>query len=115
MISREQYRSRIIEVLRLLASREEQLEYKRRVPIAHVSAELFCSWDEVFWPDDKNLRAAFSSEELDALMKFHSLFDRVCHLLPQQLPPIQEFMNSPHWLRLSRGAAQALQLFEPKK
>ncbi len=35
-------RRKVLEELHLLASREEQLEYQRNVPIAHVTAELFC-------------------------------------------------------------------------
>jgi len=103
----------ILEVLRLLASREAQLEYRRTVPIADVSAELFCMWDEAFWPDDAALRAEFSESEWSALQRFHSVFERVCRLLPHHpLPPIEEFVQSPHWLQLSRAAARALQSFK---
>ena len=109
MINRvaESSRQRIIETLQLLASKDEQLEYRRRVPIADVSAELVCCWDDVFWPDDKNLRTEFS--EWSALLRFHSVFERVCRVLPHHpLPPIEQFIESPHWLLLSRAAARAL-------
>jgi hypothetical protein len=100
----------IIQTLRLLASREAQLEYHRTVPIADVSAELFCQWDEFFWPDDVALRAEFSESEWTALQRFHSVFERVSSLLPHHpLPPIEEFVQSPHWLQLSKAAARALQ------
>ena len=103
----------IIETLRLLASREAQLEYRRTVPIADVSAELFCMWDEVFWPDDAALRAEISQSEWTALQRFHSIFERVSGLLPHQpLPPIEQFVQSPHWLQLSKAAARALQTFD---
>jgi len=102
-----------VETLRLLASREAQLEYRRIVPIADVSAELFCMWDEVFWPDDAGLRAEVSEIQWTALLRFHSVFERVSRLLSHQpLPPIEEFVKSPHWLQLSKAAARALQAFD---
>jgi hypothetical protein len=98
-----------IEVLQLWSSRDEQLEYKRTVPIADVSAELFCMWSEVFWPSDAELRAEFTETEWAALQRFHSVFERTLCLLPHHpLPPIEEFILSPHWLILSRAAERAL-------
>ena len=103
----------IVEMLRLWASREGQLEYRRTVPIADVSAELFCMWDEVFWSDDAALRAEFSESEWTALQRFHSVFERVGRLLPHHpLPPIEEFILSPHWLQVSRAAARALRTID---
>ncbi len=103
----------ILEMLRLWASLDAQLEYRRRVPIADVSAELFCMWDEVFWPDDAALRAEFSETEWRALRRFHSVFERVLHLIPHHpLPPIEEFVQSLHWLQVSRAAARALKIID---
>ena len=75
-------RQRVIETLQLLASRDEQMKYRHDVPIADVSAELFCFWDDAFWPDDAKLRADFSESEWTALLRFHSVFERVCRLFP---------------------------------
>jgi hypothetical protein len=101
-------REGILETLRLLASREAQLEYRRNVPIADVSAELFCAWDDVFWPDDTALRAEFSESEWVTLLRFHSVFERVSRLMPHQpLPPI---VLSPHWLQLSRQRRERYRL-----
>jgi len=104
-------KQRVVETLQLLASRDEQMEYRRRVPIADVSAELFCLWDEAFSRDDAKLRAMFSESEWTALLRFHSVFERVCSLLPHHpMPPIEQFVQSPHWLQLSKAAARALQV-----
>lgn len=112
----ETRKQRVIEVLQLLASKDEQMEYRRRVPIADVAGELFCFWDDVFWPDDKGLRAEFSDMEWTALLRFHSVFERVGRLLPHHpLPPIEQFFQSPHWLQLSTAAARALQAFHSKQ
>ena len=104
----------VVDTLQLWASREEQMEYRRSVPIADVSAEMFCFWNDVFWPDDPKLRAEFSETEWAALLRFDSIFDRVCRLLTHDpLPPIEQFVQSPHWLQLSRAAARALQILVP--
>ena len=104
-------REQIMETLQLLASRDEQLAYKTAVPIADVSAELLCSWDEVF-----SLRhdiSEFSGDEQSALLSFHDVFQRVSRLLPHHpLPPIEEFVHSPHWLQLSRAASRTLQALQ---
>lgn len=102
-------RQSVIHELSMWASREEQLEYAQNVPIAQHSVEMFCGWDEVFWPDHIELRAEFSETEWAALLRFHSVFERVSSLLPfRSLPSIQEFVRSPQWLLLSRAAARAL-------
>ncbi len=101
-------RHEVIETLEMLSSAEKQLEYQRTVPIAQVSAELFCLWDEAFWAEDASLRAAFDPMEWQALLRFDSVFERVSRLLPHKLPPIEEFINLPLWLRLSRAANRAL-------
>jgi hypothetical protein len=107
-------KQRVVETLRLLASRDEQMEYRRRVPIADVSAELFCFWDDVFWQDDTALRGEVTEMEWNALLRFHSVFERVVRLMPHdRLPPIERFVDSPHWLQLSRAAARALQVLDP--
>ena len=101
-------RQRLVEVLELMASPEAQLAYQEQVPIADVPAELICMWDETFWINDPEVRAAFSADEWVALEKYDSIFHRVCALLPPQLPPLLEFQKTQLWLRLSRGAARAL-------
>ena len=107
-------KQRVVETLQLLASRDEHMEYHRRVPIADVSGELFCFWDDVFWPDDAKLRGEFSDNEWTALLRFHAVFERVSSLLTHHpLPPFEQFVHSPHWLQLSKAAARALQVFVP--
>jgi len=106
-------RTRVLSALALLASDEAQLKYQQRVPLAHVSAELLCLWDEAFWANDSQLRGAFSEPEWEALLRFNSVFDRVTSILPADLAPIHEFQRSQHWLRLSRAAARALAEMAP--
>ena len=107
-------KQRVIDTLQLLASRDKQMDYRRRVPIADVSGELLCFWDDVFWQNDAKLRTEFSESEWVALLRFHYVFERICRLLPHHpLPPIEQFIGSPHWLQLSKAAAKVLQVLVP--
>jgi hypothetical protein len=106
------FRDNVLGVLRLLASPEAQLDYQRRVPIAQVSAELFCQWaDDTFWPDDLRLQALFSPEEWFALLAFHSRFESISSRSPAPLPPIDEFVKHPLGRELAEAARDALRFF----
>jgi hypothetical protein len=106
------YRANVIETLRLLASRDAQLEYQQRVPIAHVSAELFCQWaDDHFHPTDQRLQALFTPTEWQALLAFHARFESIASRVPSPLPPIQEFVSQPLWQQLADSATDALKTF----
>ena len=113
------YRKNIVEHLRLLSSSQEQLEYQRQVPIADVSAELFCMWGDDYYNeelrDDAEFRCAFSSSELAAMEKFNQVFDDVLASLPDShLPWIDDFILTPEWKKLSNAAAIALLAFKAK-
>jgi hypothetical protein len=106
------YRENVIETLRLLASRDAQLAYQQRVPIAQVSAELFCQWaDDHFHPTDQRLHALFTPIEWQALLAFHAHFESIASRVPSPLPPIHEFVSHPLWQQLSDFAADALKSF----
>ncbi len=107
-----QHRENVISSLRLLASREEQLEYQQQVPIAQVSAELFCLWaDDRFDPADRRLQVLFTPTEWQALLVFHARFEGISSRVPSPLPPIQEFVGHPLWQQLADSAAEALKTF----
>ena len=106
------YRDNVLEILRLLASPEAQLDYQRRVPIAHVSAELFCQWaDDTFSADDSRLQALFSPPEWAALLAFNTCFESIAARAPEPLPPIAEFVQHPLARELARAARDALRCF----
>src|SRR5436190_14097080 len=68
-------RRSIIDLLRLLADADAQLEYERSVPIANVPAELFCMWaDDQYHPDSDLFRAAFAPDEVEVLAIFDEQF-----------------------------------------
>ncbi len=110
------YRQDIIETLQLISSRDEQLDYQRRVPIAHVSAELFCHWADGVYNDGKYLkeewcRPIFSTIELQSMAEFDEVLNQVADA-SLTLPPIQQFVLTPEWAKLSEAAATALRAFQ---
>ncbi len=103
-------RRNIINTLYLFSSKEEQLNYQENVPIAHVSAELFCQWDEYFLSEKNEglFREAFNEDERMILSEFNEVFERVAETTPDDLPDIHDFIKTVAWVRLSKAASIAL-------
>jgi len=109
------YRDDIIETLQLISSRDEQLEYQRQVPMAHVSAEIFCHWGDCCYRNGKHLeeewcRPIFSPLEREAMANFNDVLNQISGALPEP-PWIEQFVLMPEWARLSEAAATALSAF----
>jgi len=103
-------RSSIGEQLTLLSDPEAQRQYERNVPIADVSAELFCGWfDDLYHPESPAFRAAFSPRELEDLAEFNEVFIRVAAELPEPLPRLCDLQAHPAWGCVVSGAARALE------
>jgi len=106
----ENYRKETFDTLKLISSKAEQLDYQNKVPIAHVSAELFCSWESCY-QDVKNrdwYQSTFSKKELEVLKRFDVSFEQVCSETEQDVPYITEFIQTKQWLTLSKAAKLAL-------
>ncbi len=70
---------RMINLLRLLSSGQEQLSYQADVP-----AEPLCMWfDDQYHPDDPFFRSSFTADELEALAEFHRYYDKHSRVLPE--------------------------------
>ena len=101
-------RSRVLEILELIADGQAQSRYQERVPYVDVAAELFNQWDESYYPDDAEFCSQFSSGELAAMNAFALLVVAIADATPQQLPSLDEFMKTAEWQRLAAGARLAL-------
>jgi|GEM_PF-1721867 len=100
----------LVDLLKLLATEEEQLKYEKDVPIASVSEEMICTWfDDLYWPEDRFFISCFSKEELAALNEFDRFFDEQIKLLPPSQGTIQTWLNSPVWRAIMGKAAETLQ------
>jgi hypothetical protein len=107
-----QCRRNILEALRLLASPDAQLEYQRQVPIADVSAEIFCQWaNDSFWPKNDFIQSLFTAAEWAALVAFNAKFEAIRAQMPRILPGIEELTRSPLHRELADAANEALSAF----
>lgn len=104
------FRKETFDTLKLIASKSEQLDYQTRVPIAHVSAELFCSWESCYQDvkDRDWYKGAFTRDEFLALNDFDLIFEQVCTGTFQDLPYITDFVQTKQWSKLSTAASEAL-------
>jgi len=121
------YRQDIIDTLSLISSREEQLKYQLEVPVADVTAEIFCHWGDGCYRDGKYLNeewclGVFSTAELEAMAEFNQVLNSIGDALSQKsrveqytpsrqwAPRIEEFVLTPEWAKLSEAAAKALKV-----
>ena len=104
-------RKLILEALVLISSKEIQFSYQKSVQIADVSAEIFCLWEDSYCPEGEIFKLGFSKEELSSLNSFNSIFDEVCDDSPDELPFIDEVVNTTYWKKYSNGAHAALSIF----
>lgn len=97
-------------MLELISSKEEQLDYQAKAPIAYVSAELFNQWDDCYQiPKEQDwYKEVFTKEELKILQEFDEALEAVSKDTPQNPPEIYEFVDTPEWVRLSNAAGIAL-------
>ncbi|MDH5347015.1 MAG: hypothetical protein OEW13_03825 [Nitrospira sp.] len=97
----------MIDLLRLLSSEQEQLNYETDVTIANVPAEFLCmSFDDQYHSDDSFFRSSFTADELEALAEFHRYCDKHSRVLPEARGTVQTWLAFPDW----RGI-----MFEAKK
>jgi hypothetical protein len=104
----EPLRTRVLEVLALVADEDAQRRYQAAVPHVDVPAELFNQWEESFFPRDCQFQSAFADEELDALRRFDVIMREVSAKTPRQLPALDVFITTDAWRELSMAARVAL-------
>ena len=104
----DNFRARVLETLELVADVEAQRQYQASVPCVDVPGELFNQWDDFYHPTDSQFRAGFNDAELDALRRFDLVLNDVSDETRQQLPPLDEFVRTAAWQRLSDAAGATL-------
>ncbi len=99
-------RASIKYVLEVIASKEDQVDYDKKVPVANVPAELVCMWfDDSYHPNSSQYKEAFSIEEQEILSKFNSFFDARVDRLPKNLAELQV---DPQWNEIVNAAQEVL-------
>ena len=103
-------RQNVLSILDLWSSKEEQLEYQRNVPIAQVSAELFCQWaDDFYHPESTQFKMAFDEKEREILADFDKTFNHISEKTPNDLPYIDDFVKTKEWEVVNRAALETLE------
>jgi hypothetical protein len=99
-------RNNVFGVIDLWASKDSQIDYQKNVPIAQVSAELFCQWEDFYLPDSKDFKQFFSKEELELLSEFDKALNDTIDKTPQNLPVIEEFIETTEWKTMNSKAIE---------
>nr|WP_321487158.1 hypothetical protein [uncultured Draconibacterium sp.] len=109
-ISEEEFidltRNNVFGVIDLWASKESQLEYQRNVPIAQVSDELFCQWEDYYFPASDDFIQIFNPTELKLLSKFDETLNAIADITPKNLPLIDEFIETGEWKTMNKKAIE---------
>jgi hypothetical protein len=101
-------RDTIAGLLRMIASKDEQLEYAARAGTS-VPAELDCGWfDDLYHPDDPLFREAFDETERSHLAAFHAVYAARDERLPMSL---YERLMDPAWAEVMAAAQRVLDEF----
>lgn len=99
-------RKNILGVIDLWASKEKQIDYQENVPMAQVSAELFCQWEDFYSPDSPDFKQAFEKEELEILSDFNKALNDIVEKTSQELPLIEEFVETQEWIEMNKKAIE---------
>src|SRR5215831_2110733 len=101
------YKRQIFDVLRLISSEREQLDYEQDVPQADVPAELLCCWfDDYYHPSDPHFRSFFSPRELEILASFNNVYDLESKALPPSTGTVRPWLADPGWRRVMTAASE---------
>jgi hypothetical protein len=108
----QESRSRVRELLALLADPVAQRRYEVEVPIANVPAELICMWfDDHYHPGSSWFIEAFSPGEREVIADFNRVFDGIAQSLPTDRG-VSALQSTPEWDTVCRAAAETLAALE---
>jgi len=99
------HRVNIINLLNLIASSSDQVEYQRTAPI-NVANELVNQWfDDFYQPTDAQFASEFSADEMVQLAKFDAYYDERVAVLPDSL---EKLLITPAWIDVMACAGAIL-------
>jgi hypothetical protein len=103
-------KAQIVDLLRLLSSEEEQLEYERNVPHVDITAELRGMWfDDQYHPKLPHFDIWFSVEELMALEEFDRFYDERIEMLPESQGTVTTWHKSLVWQEIMQKAKDTIE------
>ena len=91
MNSNNEYRCAALNVLHLLASKEQQLDFQRKSPSANVALELLCLWfQDLYNPGSHLFKHSFSASELASIQEFNRYYDLRKGKLPETIEELHQ-------------------------
>ena len=104
---KERIRKNVFDVIEMWTSAESQIEYQLNVPIADVSAEIFCQWDDSYHPDsDEHFNRFFENRELKLLAEFDKALNSISNKSTKRLPSIEKYVKTDDWKFLNKKAIE---------
>jgi hypothetical protein len=76
------------------------------VPNAQVSAELFCQWEDFYYPDSTDFKQTFKQDELELFAEFDKALNDTVDKTPENPPPIEEFIKTQEWSDMNKKAIE---------
>ena len=111
--SEKNVRQRIIEVLELIASPQDQVEYQHNVDFVYIPHEIIEQWRD--WVDNtrKHLYRTdiYTPEELKTIWAFDKVWDNVADRIDSGLT-MEQMIESKPWRELIGAASMALLVFK---
>jgi len=99
------HRVNIINLLNLIASSSDQIEYQRAAPV-NVANELVNQWfDDFYHPADAQFAREFSADEMVQLAKFDAYYHERVAILPDEL---EKLLITPTWIEVMACAGAVL-------
>jgi len=99
----------VIDVLQMLASENEQLDYEHNVPHVDITGELLCQWgNDTYHPKWTHFRSSFTQRELEILAAFDEFFQKRRIKLPKSHGTVRTWLASPVWREVMNEAQKTL-------
>lgn len=110
LVLMQRVRNRIIEVLELTSSFDQQLAYEKAVKIAYVPDEVIAQWGD--WVNAQSLKdityPVFSADEVAAINLFNDASNEIIRDIPKTTPDLDTLQRSEPWLQLRQAALACL-------
>src|SRR3954465_14083419 len=84
----QRVRNRVIEYLELAGSFQQQEEYERNAPIAHVPSEVINQWEDWVHQDQRrdSSLSVYDKAEIEAMGQFQAAWEDAAAALPDNYP-----------------------------
>lgn len=103
------FRKEAVELLKLLSSESEQLDYEKNVPHVDITAELVCMWFDDFLHERIELQNEnISPTEIQTLSEFHHFYEKRIELLPESYGTVKTWHENKVWKEIMLEASNTL-------